>query len=48
LASGFNLFLGGDSTLGILESIRDRCYDFEKKIAEKFGEKNGVFDSNLP
>jgi hypothetical protein len=24
---------------------RDRCYDFKNIFAEKFGEKNGVFDS---
>jgi hypothetical protein len=24
---------------------RDRCYDFLNIFAEKFGEKNGIFDS---
>jgi hypothetical protein len=26
-------------------NIRDRCYDFLNIFAQKFGEKNGVFDS---
>jgi hypothetical protein len=30
----------------IPQIISDRCYYFQKYIAEKFGEKIGVFDSN--
>jgi hypothetical protein len=37
------LFRSSDSGKRI--KIRDRCYDFLNIFAEKFGEKNGVFDS---
>jgi hypothetical protein len=28
-----------------IRATRDRCYDFKNIFAQKFGEKNGVYDS---
>jgi hypothetical protein len=39
-------FIGRRSRAGAGDRVtRDRCYDFKNIFAEKFSEKNGVFDS---